>query len=87
VRRFTAKIPYGLTPGCFAYSTVEKAAVKILEYINTPETRERIRIPVMDLLKKLEFSHRTVCDALLLLVKERMVEKYGRYYAIAQAQE
>jgi DNA-binding GntR family transcriptional regulator len=70
-----------------ALSAVGKAAVKIREYINTPEAREQIRIPVMDLVKKLGYSHRTVCDALRLLVKERVVERYGRYYAIAQEQE
>jgi DNA-binding GntR family transcriptional regulator len=70
-----------------ALSAVEKAVVGILEYISTPEAQEQIRLPVMELVKKLGYSHRTVCDALRLLVKERVVDKYGKYYAIAQAQE
>ena len=65
----------------------EQAAVKIREYINTPQAREQIRIPVMELIKKLGYSHRTVCDALRLLVKEGAVEKYGRFYAIAREKE
>jgi len=44
-------------------------------------------IPVMELVKKLGYSHRTVCDALRMLVKEGAVERYGRYYAIAREAE
>ena len=65
----------------------EQAAIRIREYINTPQAREQIRIPVMDLVKKAGYSHRTVCDALRMLVKEGVVEKYGRYYAIAPEKE
>jgi DNA-binding GntR family transcriptional regulator len=65
----------------------EQAAIKIREYIQTPEAREWIMIPVMELVKKLGYSHRTVCDALRMLVKEGAVERYGRYYAIAREAE
>ena len=37
----------------------EKAAIKIKEYIRTPQARKQIRIPVMALVKKLGYSHRT----------------------------
>ena len=63
------------------------AAIKIREYIKTAEARERIIIPVMELTKNLGYPHRTVCNALRMLVKEGLLEKYGKYYAIAREQE
>ena len=65
----------------------EQAAIKIREYIGSAEAREQIRLPVMYLVKKTGYSHRSVYDALRLLVKEGVVEKYGKYYAVAQEKE
>jgi DNA-binding GntR family transcriptional regulator len=70
-----------------ALSAVGQVAVKLREYIKTAQARVRIMLPVMELTKTPGFSHRTVCDTLRMLVKEGVVEKYGKFYAIAQEQE
>ena len=65
----------------------EKATAALREYIRTFQGHEPVRIPVMDLVKKVGFSYRTVTNALHGLVKEGVVKKYGRYYMVAQEQE
>ena len=55
--------------------------------LKSVEARERIGLLVMQLAKKVGYSHRTVYNALHLLVEEGVVEKYGKYYAIAREKE